>query len=98
MTGVFGGTVRTVARQVARLRRAPALHPAGVTPAGTEEVRGDPEGGCRGDWLDRHGVYPVTARWSLAAGLPGVLPDGVGLALRVDDADGRGSTLELLLT
>lgn len=98
MTGVFGGTVRTVARQVARLRRAPALHPAGVTCVGTLEVPGDPEGGWGVDWLDRPGVYPVTARWSLAAGLPGVLPDGVGLALRVDDADGRGSTLDLLLT
>ncbi|MDH6228732.1 MULTISPECIES: phosphodiesterase [Streptomyces] len=98
MTGVFDSTVYAVARRVARLRRAPALHPAGVMCRGTLEVPGDPRGGWGADWLDRPGTYPVTARWSLAAGLPGGLPDGVGLALRVDDADGTGSTLDLLLT
>jgi hypothetical protein len=98
MAGVFGGTVHTVARQVARLRRAPALHPAGVMCAGTLDVPGDPAGSWGVDWLDRPGSYPVTARWSLAAGLPGALPDGVGLALRIDDADGAGATLDLLLT
>jgi hypothetical protein len=98
MTGPLLGTLYTVARQVARLRAAPALHPSGVMAAGTLEVPGDPSGGWGVAWLDRPGVHTVTARWSRAAGLPGGLPDGVGLALRVEDADGTGATLDLLFT
>ncbi|NYE39103.1 phosphodiesterase [Streptomyces fulvorobeus] len=40
----------------------------------------------------------MTARWSRAAGLPRPLPDGTGLALRVEDIGGPGRCLELLLT
>ncbi|MFE5211342.1 phosphodiesterase [Streptomyces sp. NPDC056600] len=98
MTGPFDRTLYAVARQVARVRAAPALHPAGVTTTGTLEIPGDPSGGWGVDWLDRPAVHPVTARWSRAAGLPGGLPDGIGLALRVDDADGAGATLDLLFT
>ncbi|HZF91560.1 phosphodiesterase [Streptomyces sp.] len=85
-----------LARRVARRRAAPALHPAGVTCTGTLEVPGD--GGWRVPWLDRPGTYAVTVRWSRALGLPGRLPDGLGLALRVENADGAGAPLDLLLT
>ncbi|MFE6225879.1 hypothetical protein [Microtetraspora glauca] len=37
-------------------------------------------------------------RWSRAAGLPGRLPDGLGLALKVEDAAGPDRPLDLLLT
>ncbi|MFF5505628.1 phosphodiesterase [Streptomyces roseolus] len=37
-------------------------------------------------------------RWSRAAGLPGRLPDGLGLALKVKDAGGPDRPLDLLLT
>ncbi|GAA2281695.1 hypothetical protein GCM10010415_58300 [Streptomyces atrovirens] len=49
-------------------------------------------------WLDRPGSCPVTVRWSRAPGLPRGLPDGLGPAVRVEDADGPGSTLDLLFT
>ncbi|MEU5757087.1 phosphodiesterase [Streptomyces sp. NPDC047829] len=37
-------------------------------------------------------------RWSRALGLPRPLPDGLGLAVQVEDADGPGNTLDLLFT
>ncbi|AIS02099.1 phosphodiesterase [Streptomyces glaucescens] len=96
-------TVRTeaayaLARRIAERRAAPALHPAGVMCDGTLEVPGTGDGRWRVPWLDRPGSYAVTVRWSRALGLPGRLPDGLGLALRVEDADGAGAPLDLLLT
>ncbi|GAB2761149.1 phosphodiesterase [Streptomyces bullii] len=87
-----------VARRVAGLRSAPALHPGGVMCSGTLDVPGTADGQWGADWLDRPGSYEVTVRWSRALGLPGALPDGLGLALRVADADGPGTALDLLLT
>ncbi|MGW0928926.1 phosphodiesterase [Streptomyces sp. NPDC002644] len=98
MTKLLGSALYAVAERVARVRAAPALHPAGVMCSGTLEVPGDPAGRWNVAWLDRPSVHRVTVRWSRAAGLPGGLPDGVGLALRVDDADGAGATLDLLFT
>ncbi|MFJ8082855.1 phosphodiesterase [Streptomyces sp. NPDC096205] len=46
----------------------------------------------------RPGGRTATVRLSRAAGLPRRLPDGLGLAVRVDDADGPGRALDLLLT
>ncbi|MEV5729949.1 MULTISPECIES: hypothetical protein [Streptomyces] len=97
------GTARTraayaLARRIAERRAAPALHPAGVMCTGTLEVPGTGDGRWRVPWLDRPGSYAVTVRWSRALGLPGRLPDGLGLALRVENADGAGAPLDLLLT
>ncbi|WP_433544993.1 phosphodiesterase [Streptomyces sp. CA-294286] len=86
------------ARAAARSRgNRRALHPAGVIVTGRLVVPGH-ETSWQVPWLDAPGSYPVTARWSLAAGLPRPLPDALGLALRVEDADGPGRCLELLLT
>ncbi|MDN3297901.1 phosphodiesterase [Streptomyces ficellus] len=89
-----------ISRRIARRRAAPALHPHGVTCVGVLDVPGGEEPG--GPWgvpfLDRPGLYDVTVRWSRAAGLPRGLPDALGLALRVEDAGGRGAPLDLLLT
>jgi hypothetical protein len=49
-------------------------------------------------WLDTPGRYAATVRLSRAAGLPPRLPDGLGLAVRVDQADGADRVLDLLLT
>ncbi|MEU1045898.1 phosphodiesterase [Streptomyces sp. NPDC005897] len=49
-------------------------------------------------WLDRPGSYRATVRWSRALGLHRRLPDALGLAVRVEDADGRGSALDMLFT
>ncbi|GAB2585451.1 hypothetical protein GCM10027168_17840 [Streptomyces capparidis] len=85
-------------RGVARLRGGPALHPVGVLCCGALQV----PGGAAPPWgvalLDEPGRYPVTARWSRAAGLPAGLPDGLGLAVRVEGAGGPGRPLDLLLT
>ncbi|MFJ5997738.1 phosphodiesterase [Streptomyces sp. NPDC092370] len=43
-------------------------------------------------------TYAATVRLSRAAGLPGRLPDGLGLAVRVQHADGVDRPLDLLLT
>ncbi|WP_411077769.1 phosphodiesterase [Streptomyces sp. cmx-10-25] len=86
------------ARAAARRRGdRPALHPRGtalagrLTTSGHQEPWGVP-------WLDASGAATVTARWSRGAGLPHPLPDGLGLALRVEDAGGPGRPLDLLLT
>ncbi|MFK4067100.1 phosphodiesterase [Streptomyces sp. NPDC029674] len=85
------------ARSLARRRRAPALHPYGVTCDGALAVR--PAGVPWGEpWLDEPGEYRVRLRWSRAVGLPGKAPDALGLALRVYDAGGPDRPLELLLT
>ncbi|MET7733160.1 phosphodiesterase [Streptomyces sp. NPDC005402] len=49
-------------------------------------------------WLDAPGRYDATVRLSRAAGLPRRLPDGLGLAVRVEGADGPDGVLDLLLT
>ncbi|MFF4171644.1 phosphodiesterase [Streptomyces sp. NPDC001744] len=86
------------ARAVARRRGArPALHPRGVMLAGSLVVP-DHRFHWGVPWLDEPGSYRVTARWSRGAGLPSPLPDGLGLALRVEDAGGPDRPLELLLT
>ncbi|MEV7072440.1 phosphodiesterase [Streptomyces sp. NPDC091972] len=85
-------------RRLARLRRAPALHPQGLTcTAGLDVV---PDGGAAWGvpWLDRPGRYAARVRLSRAAGLPRRLPDGLGLAVRVADAGGADRPLDLLLT
>ncbi|MEU2435370.1 phosphodiesterase [Streptomyces rubradiris] len=89
--------VEAAFRLPARLRGAPALHPHGLMCAGDVEV---PDGGERwgAPWLDGPGRFTATVRLSRAAGLPRRLPDALGLAVRVDEADGPGRALDLLLT
>jgi hypothetical protein len=89
---------RLVAGRVARWRSAPALHPYGVLCSGTVTVPGGAGGGWGVPWFDRPGSYRATVRWSRALGLPRGLPDGLGLAVRVEDADGAGNALDMLFT
>ncbi|MET7686745.1 hypothetical protein ABZT06_01905 [Streptomyces sp. NPDC005483] len=49
-------------------------------------------------WLDAPRRYGATVRLSRAAGLPRRQPDGLGLAVRVEQADGPDDALDLLLT
>ncbi|MFD8152748.1 phosphodiesterase [Streptomyces sp. NPDC059720] len=85
-------------RALARLRRAPALHPQGLTCTGELEVLDDGGGPWGVPWLDTPRRLAATVRLSRAGGLPRRLPDGLGLAVRVPDADGPGGTLDLLMT
>ncbi|MFF9867532.1 phosphodiesterase [Streptomyces sp. NPDC013953] len=89
---------RTASRYVARRRRAPALHPDGVNCSAVLTVAGSAHRAWGVPLLDEPGTYRVTARWSRALGLPESLPDGFGLALRVEDAAGPGRPWDLLLT
>ncbi|MER6678259.1 phosphodiesterase [Streptomyces sp. NPDC000983] len=92
-------SARRVARRVGHWRAAPALHPHGVLCSGTLDVPGrtsSPPWGA--PWLDEPRSHTVTVRWSRALGLPRPLPDGLGLAVRVIDADGPGRPLDLIFT
>ncbi|MGC0208630.1 phosphodiesterase [Streptomyces levis] len=85
-------------RALARLRRAPALHPQGLTCGGEVEVVDDGSGPWDVPWLDTSRRLDAMVRLSRAGGLPRRLPDGLGLAVRVTDADGPDRTLDLLMT
>ncbi|WP_077798954.1 phosphodiesterase [Streptomyces sp. JHA26] len=91
-------TAHLVADRLARRRSAPALHPHGVLCTGTLTVTGRADGAWGAAWLDRPATYRATVRWSRALGLPRRLPDGLGLAVRVEDADGPGTALDVLFT
>ena len=79
---------------VARLRRARALHPKGLVVDGTLRLTG---AGTGVPFFDRVAALPAVARLSKAGGTPGAVPDALGLALRVPDAEGPGRPLDLLL-
>ncbi|USQ85206.1 hypothetical protein NFX46_16285 [Streptomyces phaeoluteigriseus] len=49
-------------------------------------------------WLDAPRRYAATVRLSGAVGLPRRLPDGLGPAVRMEQAAGPGRSLDLLLT
>lgn len=85
-------------RLVARLRGAPALHPQGLLCTAEVEVLGDGGAPWGVRWLDTPRQYAATVRLSRAAGLPRRLPDGLGLALRMEQAAAPGRPLDLLLT
>lgn len=85
-------------RRLARLRAAPALHPDGLTCTAELEVVDDGLDPWGAPWLDTSARYPATVRLSRAAGLPHRLPDGLGLAVRVEGADGADRPVDLLLT
>ncbi|MEE1943147.1 phosphodiesterase [Streptomyces sp. TRM 70361] len=85
-------------RLAARLRRAPAFHPRGLTCTGELTVVGGNGSSWGVPWLERSGRHDCAVRLSRGAGLPGPLPDWLGLAVRVVDAGGPGRHLDLLLT
>lgn len=90
--------VETGFRLLARLRSAPALHPDGLTCRAEVEVVDDGRRPWGVPWMDEPARYAAKVRFSRAAGLPRRLPDGLGLAVRVEQADGADRPLDLLLT
>ncbi|HZG06099.1 MAG TPA: phosphodiesterase [Streptomyces sp.] len=85
-------------RLLARLRRAPAFHPRGLTCTGELTVTGASGAPWYAPWLDGPGRYACVVRLSRGAGLPWRLPDWLGLAVRALEAGGPGRHLDLLLT
>lgn len=89
---------RALATAIARLRRARALHPSGLTVRGTLAVHGSGRTGS--PLLDVPAQHGVVGRMSKALGTPWALPDAFGLALRVQpswSAPGE-EVVDLLLT
>ncbi|OUE31823.1 hypothetical protein BFL35_03080 [Clavibacter michiganensis] len=99
MTGTparIGGNVLAGLVAAVRLVRRPRpLHPHGVALTGTlTPVVGRAASGLA--WLDGlDAPLAVDARFSRGGGLPPALPDVLGLALRIPDAD--GATVDVLL-
>lgn len=79
---------------LARLRRGKPMHPRGAVFDGVLERRGSaPEWGV--PWLDEVASEQVLVRFSRGTGLPGPLPDLLGLAVRVPHAE---QPIDLLVT
>jgi len=78
-----GGLLAAATSLLARLRpAAKPLHPRGeVRPATITRLGSDP--GCGVPWIDEAGTGSGLVRLSRALGLPAMLPDVHGLALRV---------------
>lgn len=90
---VFGHGLAGVFGAAGRLRPSTKpLHPRGsVATATLRRVGLAPPVGV--DWLDRSGDDEVLVRFSRSVGLPGPLPDILGLAVRVPTATGHGDIL-----
>jgi len=71
------------------------IHPQGLGLHGTLTRTGNPSGPSGIDWLDAPGTDQVVARFSRSLGLPQVLPDILGLALRVSPP-GAGGPADVL--
>lgn len=90
--------VEAAFRRLARLRQAPAFHPTGLTCTAELEIVDDGRRPWGVPWMDSPARYSAKVRLSRAAGLPRRLPDALGLAVRVEQADDTGRPLDLLLT
>lgn len=92
-----GAALSGATRLVAVRPAAKPLHPRGdVLHARLQRVGARPPTGVA--WLDGPGTDDVLVRSSRAVGLPGVLPDIHGLAIRVPVGDGRHGDLLLAST
>jgi hypothetical protein len=84
-----GQVLRGVLRTVDAVRHAgKPLHPRGAVTRGVLERHGSRHP-CGVPWLDEPGRHDAVARWSRSVGLPGPLPDVLGLAVRVVLDDGQ---------
>lgn len=82
-------------RVASKVRGERAIHARGVTLVGRLTVTGGEGTGV--PLLDAPASYDVRVRFSRSVGLPGPLPDVLGLAVRVLDAGGPGRDQDLLL-
>ena len=91
--GAAGAALGAVFGTVARLRSpVKPLHPYGTQASGTLTRYGcDRRWGV--PWLDEPGTERVLVRFSRAVGLPGAVPDILGLTLRVELPSGHADLL-----
>ena len=83
VTGSAGQAFAALFRLLKVARPDRPIHPEGLGLTGTLTRTGNPAGPSGIDWLDSSGTDQVVARFSRSLGLPQVLPDILGLALRV---------------
>ena len=76
------------------VRRARIFHPDGIAHRATFHVA---PGGHGAPLLDREAEHRAVVRLSRGVGLPGSVPDVLGLAVRIEDAHGPGAHQDLLL-
>src|SRR4051794_17011419 len=69
----------------ARIRGEPVFHPKGAVFAAVVRVDGRRSFGV--PFLSQAGRYEAVVRLSKSAGTPGALPDPLGMAIRIGDAD-----------
>lgn len=93
VAGPVGSALSAVSAGLGRLRPADKpLHPHGVVLDATVHRFGSPQR-FNVPWLDEPGTDAALVRFSRGAGLPRLLPDLLGLALRVDPAGHPGDLL-----
>lgn len=93
--GLGGNALAHVAGATAKLRQSRPLNPVGRV--GTARLVIDtPEDSYGIPLVAGLGVHSCDVRWSRAIGLPSILPDLEGFALRIDGAGEGGTTAELL--
>ncbi|THA50162.1 DUF1360 domain-containing protein [Streptomyces sp. A1136] len=80
------------------MRQKPALHPDGLTLSGTVSIEPKGTNPWSVPFLDEPGSHEAVVRWSRAVGLPGALPDGMGLAVHVPRPGGQNGPFDLLMT
>jgi hypothetical protein len=88
--GIFGA--------VSVLRGGRSLHPNGMAFRARIEIDPEPPGLRSSPLLHRARTLTGVVRLSRSLGLPEALPDIYGLALRVEDAHGRGRHQDLMFT
>lgn len=82
---VLDGLVRAPFAVASAIRGKRIFHPRGVVAQGSAQLDGG--------WWPEQGKVPVTARLSRGIGLPGSLPDMLGLAVRFHLAAGQWDVL-----
>jgi hypothetical protein len=83
LSGIAGRLVHTGFRGLAALRGARAFHPDGLL------LKGERRALSRADLRWPEQPVPFMARMSTGAGLPGRLPDALGLAVRIPAGEGE---------
>ncbi|RBY92940.1 phosphodiesterase [Blastococcus sp. TF02A-30] len=92
---VAGRAVAVPLAAIARWRRGKPMHPRGAVLHGVLERHGGPRP-WGVPWLDATASDPVLVRLSRGAGLPALLPDALGIAVRL--GAGSAQPVDLLLT
>jgi hypothetical protein len=93
-----GPAVAATFSALAALRRKRSLHPIGVGYQGRLQVSDDAPARPDVPLFRAGAAHSALLRFSRGAGLPELLPDALGVAIKLPDAHGPGADQDLLLT